>query len=36
MSAATPSVTPPIASAVLTEIMFRFFELTYRRAMVNG
>jgi hypothetical protein len=33
--AATPSVTPPMASAVLIEIMLRFFDRRYLNATVN-
>src|SRR5271165_1715374 len=36
VNAATPSVTPPTARAVLIEIMLRFFDLRYRSAIESG
>ena len=36
VNAATPRVTPPMARAVLMEIMLRFFDERYRSATVIG
>ena len=36
VSAATPSTTPPMASAVLMEAMLRFLDARYRSATVRG